>query len=1437
MNDTKDWKLASRRAIVQRLLCAKEAAESKPVVVLVSGPAGVGKTVVVEQALAEHAGGLYGLGRTESVGKGFFSAVVQALASAVTPWLQRASESEIEQLRSHLVGFEDVVSNLIPSLGAALGRASDSENLLAEHRNRIYYALRALVIAVSQLSPPCVLVLDGFQSLDDETLRSLEWSLSDPELGGVLAVLCCRSTGAGLERALEALKLLEAAGVQVHHFEMLPLSLREVTQIVGGLSWVDASQVASISAQLFSQSGGSPRYLHHAIELMSKSGLDEPEGWMGSDPLVGLLRHHLEAFGPDEREILGLVACAEQPLNLAVLNRLLLKHFRQVNLEQLVARCVRLGLLLNISGVQPAVQLSNDCLQALCAGSPTCWPARNLMIVESALEEFRDLSKLADESLFWLCDRALVASSLLGHHPDRLKVLELAVLTSRRARALAFSEACRRSAELAQRLLIWSDPSHLSVAVHIEHAISAWLGGDVEHFEALAVEAEKIATPLELIPVMELRLQAAIAKGEMTRSLDLALKESRRLFPTLPEPMVNAIISTDLDEIRRMLLRLKALGPARDPRVIGVGRLLNTVNAAAYVGAPNRLSGLVALELELSLEYGYGQSFPLALAFWAAILATRLKTLEVAIEIARFALSRLDDQVDGLVKARTRDLVYGMVLCWDGDLRSAIEPLQANHELSLKYGTFEYAGYSLLKSLNYRLFCGESLAELSRELKAGAVKMRVLGQTRIASYLDRDCAVVRQLLDPGVNPSILVDLQFDGQALGQELEQAGDRYGLLYLAVSRLLLAVVFEQYEDGVELADQAEQTRDGGPGLAHQAMLSWLSGLARMAGPSQVGQASIEAAEHLLEHVLGVALFAPVPWSSRAWLLRAEIARQRGDRARALTAYEEALLQAQRHALTLDEVLICQGRALMEDQVPWVWRNRSQTALRRWRALPATVSFSGQEVTRMLEACLQVTSAESVSALGCALLDLLWLTLGGDSVVVVNSDIVPFASWNAAEGLGRESIETVFGLGSPQQTECSICVAITLEGRAVGAIYVEVTSDSQGRAQEQLVQLQRVADLAGLAWKSMSQKNLLGKAKLELCDRESLYSTLVAESSAGIFVRDRSGRILLANQAFADVLGQPLHQVLGRQFSYLVDVAVATEHQQQAELVLRTERPVERFERFCGLNGQQRSFLVSRLPYKDRWGKLVGVCGICTDVTELQYAQQEIEKGRVAAALGSCASKIAHDFNNVLNGLLGNVEMLLEDAAPQSKMLEGLRYLEAGCHQGVSIVEQILEFGRVKGKDFENLKLDSLVESEIGFLSGGVAAGVDLNFTLRTRGNWVRGNSVEIRRVLANLVRNAVQALPASGGLVSVQLGTDSSEEWVCLSVEDNGCGMSESTVASVLTPFFTTKASGQGTGLGLCIADEIMRAHQGRLEIWSELGVGSRFSLYFPCAAELV
>ena len=517
MNDTQDWKLASRRAIVQRLLYAKKAAESKPVVVLVSGPAGVGKTVVVEQAFSDQSIGLYGLGKAESVGKGMFSAVVQALANAVTPWLQRASEPELELMRSHLVGFEDVIGSLIPSLGLALGSLNDSEILLAEHRNRVYYALRALVVAVCQLSPPCVLVLDGFQRLDDETVRCLEWGLSDPELGGVLAVLCCRSDATGLERALEVLKLLEAAGVEVHHFEMHPLTLKEVTQVVGGLSCVNASQVARISAQLFSQSSGSPRYLHHAIELMGKKGLGEPDGWVGPDYLVGLLSHQLEAFGPDEREILGLVACAEQPLLVALLKRLVDKHFSQVNLEQLLERGVTSGLLLSTLGESPAVQLVNDCLQELCAGSPTCWPARNLLIVEAALEEFRALGGLSDEPLFWLCDRALAASSLLTHHPDRLRVVGLAVVTSRRARALAASDACRRAAGLAQRLLNWSDPAHISVEVHIEHAISAWLAGDAENFEALAVEAEKIATPLELIPVMELRLQAAIAKGEMTR--------------------------------------------------------------------------------------------------------------------------------------------------------------------------------------------------------------------------------------------------------------------------------------------------------------------------------------------------------------------------------------------------------------------------------------------------------------------------------------------------------------------------------------------------------------------------------------------------------------------------------------------------------------------------------------------------------------------------------------------------------------------------------------------------------------------------------------------------------------------------------------------------------------------------------------------------------
>lgn len=258
-----------------------------------------------------------------------------------------------------------------------------------------------------------------------------------------------------------------------------------------------------------------------------------------------------------------------------------------------------------------------------------------------------------------------------------------------------------------------------------------------------------------------------------------------------------------------------------------------------------------------------------------------------------------------------------------------------------------------------------------------------------------------------------------------------------------------------------------------------------------------------------------------------------------------------------------------------------------------------------------------------------------------------------------------------------------------------------------------------------------------------------------------------------------------------------------------------------------------------------------IFRDITLQKNAEQEkaaleaqLQRRHKMEAIGTLAGGIAHDFNNLLAAILGYAEMALEEIPSQSQASRQIQEVLTAGARAKNLVRQILAFSHHEDQYREPVNLNELITEVVVFLRATIPTTIEILLDIVPNCGNILGDPTQIHQVLMNICTNAGQAMEKDGGILSITLREEAFTDeglarsvmagpgtFLCLDIADTGSGIPEKHLERIFDPYFTTKEFGKGSGMGLAVAQGIVKSHDGHIKVVNNPEKGVTFSLYFP------
>jgi PAS domain S-box-containing protein len=370
-----------------------------------------------------------------------------------------------------------------------------------------------------------------------------------------------------------------------------------------------------------------------------------------------------------------------------------------------------------------------------------------------------------------------------------------------------------------------------------------------------------------------------------------------------------------------------------------------------------------------------------------------------------------------------------------------------------------------------------------------------------------------------------------------------------------------------------------------------------------------------------------------------------------------------------------------------------------------------------------------------------------------------------------------------------------------------------------------------------------------LDITDRKKDEKELIRLKAAieqsvdGIFITDKNGIVVYVNPAYEIICGYSKAELIGNTPNILKSDYHSKEFYAELWRII-AERQVWS-GRFHNRKKDGTIFTEEATisPVLDQNRQIMNYVAVKKDITEKIQMEKHLAQAQKMESIGTLAGGIAHDFNNILAAIIGYTELSIEDVADGSMIGNNLQEILAAGMRARELVKQILTFARQSDEKIVPIQIDTIIAETLRFIRSSIPSTIEIKSHIESNSQLL-GNPTQVHQIVMNLCTNAAQAMEGSGGVMRIGLKNvkiDSHSTWVKLGlspgdylelqVSDTGVGIPSDQIESVFDPYFTTKAPGEGTGMGLSLIHGIVEGYGGKITVESEIGKGSVFSVYLP------
>lgn len=394
----------------------------------------------------------------------------------------------------------------------------------------------------------------------------------------------------------------------------------------------------------------------------------------------------------------------------------------------------------------------------------------------------------------------------------------------------------------------------------------------------------------------------------------------------------------------------------------------------------------------------------------------------------------------------------------------------------------------------------------------------------------------------------------------------------------------------------------------------------------------------------------------------------------------------------------------------------------------------------------------------------------------------------------------------------------------------------------------------LSVFAWSQILKKQVKQHTKA-LAESENKFRTLFDEATVGLGMADaNTGEILAVNETFANLLERPAEELIGKHHSLVHPEGRAKEQGQNSFQQHRTNKSGQRIESSLVTKSGRKltvEIQAKAISFNGRDVMLASFIDISARKeaeTKRQELELELRQKFKMEALGVMAGGMAHNFNNNMSIILGNIELAQMKLSQADTIYSLLDDAKTALLRSRELVKQILTYSRQQQTENKPLHLAPLVDETMKLLRSTIPSTIEMQHQIAPQAAeaLIEADPTRIQEALINLCTNAAHAMEEKGKLSVIldQLELQAEEipaqyqcrpgQFLCIKVQDNGCGISPENIEKIFDPFFTTKEVGEGTGMGLSTVRGIVEQHQGLIKVQSTINEGTEFQLCFPTVA---